>query len=209
MSSEADRPYETTALFGSAEDALYWDMIWDKWGSLMFSSFVRLSLTPVFVVNPKVDVGQKGCGYENGSNLATINEEEKRSLQEQVAILSEDATLGDASEAKDDDLEAPSDLGQSSLKRDLWEKKRGTSCWKWNPCQGPRGHLSQAVRIEIIKTCELHFVHDGRIWKLKNRWSHARLVSIHIPSIRKILSFPNVSSFSRVHKDLVPKIFSQ
>lgn len=58
-----------------------------------------------------VDVAQKGCSYENGSNLATINEEEKRSLQEQVAILSEDATLGDASEAKDDDLEAPSDLG--------------------------------------------------------------------------------------------------
>lgn len=76
-----------------------------------FGHFVRLSLTPVFVVNPKVDVAQKGCGYENGSNLATINEEEKRSLQEQVAILSEDATLGDASEAKDDDLEAPSDLG--------------------------------------------------------------------------------------------------
>lgn len=78
---------------------------------LCFRHFVRLSLTPVFVVNPKVDVAQKGCGYENGSNLATINEEEKRSLQEQVAILSEDATLGDASEAKDDDLEAPSDLG--------------------------------------------------------------------------------------------------
>ena len=61
------------------------------------------------VVNPKVDVAQKGCGYENGNNLATINEEEKRSLQDQVALLSEDATLGD--EAKDDDLEAPSELG--------------------------------------------------------------------------------------------------
>lgn len=53
-----------------------------------------------------VDVAQKGCGYENGSNLATINEEEKRSLQDQVAILS-DATLGEAK----DDLEAPSELG--------------------------------------------------------------------------------------------------
>lgn len=95
------------------EDALVTEMTHEtRWGSRKcFRHFVRLSLTPVFVVNPKVDVAQKGCGYENGSNLATINEEEKRSLQEQVAILSEDATLGDASEAKDDDLEAPSDLG--------------------------------------------------------------------------------------------------
>lgn len=84
------------------------------WDKMRFSCVFFILwdwVCPVFVVNPKVDVAQKGCSYENGSNLATINEEEKRSLQEQVAILSEDATLGDASEAKDDDLEAPSDLG--------------------------------------------------------------------------------------------------
>ena len=211
MSSEADRPYETTALFGSAWrcPVLRYDMRQDE-VPLCFLHFVRLSLTPVFVVNPKVDVAQKGCGYENGSNLATINEEEKRSLQEQVAILSEDATLGDASEAKDDDLEAPSDLGaelteEGSLGKENVEQAVENEI----RAKDPGGIWVRQLELRSSRHVSCIFVHDGRIWKLKNRWSHARLVSIHIPSIRKILSFPNVSSFSRVHKDLVPKIFSQ
>lgn len=167
---------------------------WDKMRFSYFFFILRDWVCPVFVVNPKVDVAQKGCGYENGSNLATINEEEKRSLQEQVAILSEDATLGDASEAKDDDLEAPSDLGaeiteEGSLGKENVEQVVETEI----RAKDPGGIWVSQLESRSSRHVSCIFVHDGRIWKLKNQWSHARLVSIYIPSIRKFLRYSEFS----------------